>query len=337
MGQFYCSLCDTSHHDQIKKIQCPKCARFYCIQSIDSLNGVGEKTCPYCGVTLEVSSDKRVEDWIEKARTFMKQSDVVCEAWDFSLSDMLLRKALDNMQEAIRADPENIDAWVLTAHILSNLDDSEEYKGKAIKAINKAVSLNPESSKVWYEKGWILESCEQHDKSLDAFSKALTLDKNNLSAWIDRGHSLRELKRFSEALESYERALEISPNNPKIAFSKSLCLIEMGKKKDAMKVFDQVFQLDPDDIDVLGYKVHILIGCGKRKEALKITEQILKNDPANINAWNLKILALGSKEYQESKQAMEKHEELRKNLHKELREKLRMELEETTPEDIFGE
>ncbi len=94
MGKFYCSLCETSHHDLTNRGQCQTCARFFCESSIAEIISVGRNNCPYCDspissfktlITnktspLQVQKVER-KDELDSITTQIQETELLEKAW----------------------------------------------------------------------------------------------------------------------------------------------------------------------------------------------------------------------------------------------------------------
>ena len=155
-------------------------------------------------------------------------------------------------------------------------DKAEEY-------IQKAIDLNPNNPRIWYEMGQAKLSNKKYQESYDSFKKALDLNpKVNLSWWflsnvafqlekydeavynaekaIELGYnayqnSITDLMRlvtiyeksgnYSKVLEYYIMASEEQPQNPQIHASLAVAYAKMGYRDEAIKSALKAAELDP--------------------------------------------------------------------------------------------
>jgi len=82
---------------------------------------------------------------------------------------------------------------------------------EAVCALEKALSLNPESADAWRNHAVALNQLDRGADALKSCQKALAIDPDNPRTWIVRGFALHILGRFEEAVESYARAIELNP------------------------------------------------------------------------------------------------------------------------------
>ncbi|MBC1296584.1 tetratricopeptide repeat protein [Nostoc sp. UCD122] len=119
---------------------------------------------------------------------------------------------------------------------------------EAIKAIDRAIQLEPNFYQAWYLRGLVhLINLQESQEALKSFDKTTQIEPKFLPAWRLRGIVLFGLERYPEALQS----------------------------------FDQVAKLDPDDASVQIFRSLALVGAKRFSEALEVSNQVLKKNPGS--------------------------------------------------------
>jgi Flp pilus assembly protein TadD len=133
-------------------------------------------------------------------------------------------------------EPDQLDSDVLNVKGL-NLAK----RGKLLEAIlcfQKAVHLNPNNSKLWYNYGTSLTKIGKFDDStLHCFEKAIQIDPNDAEAWNNRGSVLYALGRNREARICYERSIELAPTNGRAWRNMGVLFEKLGDKKTAKECY----------------------------------------------------------------------------------------------------
>jgi tetratricopeptide (TPR) repeat protein len=108
----------------------------------------------------------------------------------------------------------------------------------ALECFEKALRLNPNHSKAWYNKGMSLVSLgESKEEALHCFEKAIEINPLDPEAWNNKGAVLALLEKEQDALICYERALELKPSYALAWQNKGLLLLRSGNKKEAKDCF----------------------------------------------------------------------------------------------------
>ena len=67
-------------------------------------------------------------------------------------------------------------------------------------SFNRALVMEPEYAKAWYNRGIALGNLGRHEESLAAYERAVVLKPACCEAWNNRGVALAVLSRDEEAL-----------------------------------------------------------------------------------------------------------------------------------------
>jgi type IV pilus assembly protein PilF len=135
--------------------------------------------------------------------------------------------ALDEIKQALNADPNYSDAYNLRGLVYMRLDDS----GMAEDSFRRAVSLNPRDGNAMQNYGWLL--CQQ--------------------------------KRYGDATQQFVRALETPgyADRSKTLMTQGVCQMQAGQNAEAEKSLTQAYELDAAN-PVIGYNLALLLS--KRQE-----------------------------------------------------------------------
>jgi len=94
------------------------------------------------------------------------------------------------------------------ALVHTELGNNEE----AVSAYQSALTLTPDSEKLWCNLGQILAKCERNEEAINAFTKATALSPGDYLSWDGIGHVYNKLGEFLNGIAAFEKALEIEPD-----------------------------------------------------------------------------------------------------------------------------
>jgi len=189
------------------------------------------------------------------------------------------RQATVSIEEALKADSSNEDAWLVRAQIYQYLKVRE----KAQESFQKALSLKPDNAEINNNYGWFL--CSEMNnpaQSISYFDKALA-DPTYPSPFIanlNKGICSAKMGQYSLAEAYLERSLAAQPQFPP-AF-KELARTKMlaGNLNEADYYFRQyqskVDVLQADDL-LLGWK--LATAMGNSQAAYEYEAQLRANFP----------------------------------------------------------
>ncbi|NQE04669.1 hypothetical protein C5S32_02250, partial [ANME-1 cluster archaeon GoMg1] len=75
--------------------------------------------------------------------------------------------------------------------------------------LDKAIGINPQDAKAWYNKGFVLSGLDRCEEAIAAYNKAIEINPQLATAWNNKGATFCKLGRYEEAIAAYDKAIEI--------------------------------------------------------------------------------------------------------------------------------
>ena len=197
-----------------------------------------------------LAEEKTAESWYKSGQELEKMG-----SW---------KEAVDAYDQAIILNPDYKEAWCAKCKALSiaNLELSGEEQNitfaKVIQACDRALEIDPEDSRSWAGKGFVLhnEAIVTADpgklnESLLAYEKAIEVAGSDTSAlaeaWLGKGSVLSQMGRNDEALAAQEEAIELNESDVAAWMGKAISLSELGRDDEAVQAYDRIFELYPSE------------------------------------------------------------------------------------------
>jgi tetratricopeptide (TPR) repeat protein len=251
-------------------------------------------------VMTSAQCQQTAEDWIKEG--------------DNAFNETHYYAAIDAYEEAIRIDPNNIEAWVGKGSAYSVAREPD----KAIEAYETAIQLDPTCYKCWNNKGLVFlnqgskeldmntddKGISKFEAAIDAFEEAIRVNSRNNIAWLNKGKALQYLSKYDAAIEAYDEAITLDPTDPVAWGDKGSALREQSKYNETIEAFNEAIRLDPSYKDYLGiygpddevrhYFEQAERTAEQAKKALVLAsyDEAIKQDPKNITAWFSKARTL---------------------------------------------
>ena len=212
-------------------------------------------------------------------------------------------EAIKALDKAIEIDPNDATAWNIKGVALDNQGKHDE----AIKALDKALEIDPNDAAALHNKGWALNNFGKYDEAIQALDKAIEIDPNDASNWNSKGYALDHQGKYVEAIQALDKALEIDPNDAVTWNTKGVALNHQGKYVEAIQASEKAIEIDPNYASAWNSKGYALDHQGKHVEAIQALDKALEIDPNFDAAWNIKGEALNNLgRYDEAIQAFDK-------------------------------
>jgi len=173
-----------------------------------------------------------VEAWNSKGLILekMKRYDDAVEAYDNAIS-------FDGSNVAALSNKGLIQAGALG-----------DYSG-SVESLNRALEIDPQDARTWYNLGLVLESMESYDQSLKAFQNATDLNPSLATAWYHQGRVLARLERYNASLAALDEATRLDSGYAAAWNKKGLVLMELGRQTDALEAFQEALKIEPANVE----------------------------------------------------------------------------------------
>jgi len=158
------------------------------------------------------------------------------------------KKALDLANEGVDKNDKSVDCRVIKGRILVKERKSDDWVKKAVKEFDKAIELNPKSSKAHYYKGIAFKEAYMFSEAASAFRKVIEL-KGDFAAEADKEWSIvQKIERAAPGTKVGAKIAlieEIDRADLAVLLIEELKLLELLEKKRP-KTYDTGFKA-PDD------------------------------------------------------------------------------------------
>ncbi|MCX6678395.1 MAG: tetratricopeptide repeat protein [Methanothrix sp.] len=273
-----------------------------------------------------VAQDETADEWYKKGRDLDRNGSY--------------EEAVKAYNRAIELEPNNATfytAIVPNLNTLAFIANNQSKRNESMKAIDKALQIDPGNPLAWEMKGEVLSQMEKYNESVDAYDKAIKnigsyrqdIHANQTEflsyIWTSKSISLWQLMRYNESLAGVDKAVQIDPagNYDAWAFKGEL-LASLGRYNESLLAFEgaaatETASSQPEIWSLPWAKEgYVLTQMGRYEDADQIYQKIiglnLTSEGADrrlANAWRGRGNALAKLgDYNESLQAFDKSIEL---------------------------
>lgn len=198
------------------------------------------------------------------------------------------RTAMKLVEEARAIDSKAPGVWIAEVPIRIRSGQFRE----ALDAADRGLSLAPDSSDAWYQKGSVLHVSGKLTDALAAYDRSLKADADNVEARIARAGIYIDQGRVADAGKDVAELLRLAPGEPRGAYLSAL-LAERDNKPDiskaALKAVTEL--IDPVPPEFIRYRPQLLMLNGlahfglnqreKAKQYLELFQKVQSNTPAS--------------------------------------------------------
>jgi adenylate cyclase len=197
--------------------------------------------------------------------------------------NILARK---EVEEGIALDPQysKLYSGLALTHLFDLIYQSSESPeisfALATKNVKTALALDDEEWLAYITLGWLYLIRRDHDKAIAALERAITLNPNGADAHAQLGNMLAYSGRAEEGIKRIEKAMRLNPIPP-VNYLQDLSYgyYSLGRYEDAIELNEMVLKRTPNNVIAHIGLAATYSALGRDEEASRYAEEILKLDP----------------------------------------------------------
>jgi type IV pilus assembly protein PilF len=190
--------------------------------------------------------------------------------------------ALDELKQALAADPSFADAHNLRGLVYMRLNDS----ALAEDSFRKALALNPRDGDVLHNYGWLLCQQNRYGESITLFGRAIAMPQygGQAKTLMTQGICQISAGRVAEGERSLSQSYELDAGNPITAYHLSNALFQRGDLPRAQFYIRRVNNSDLARAETLWLGIKVERSLGNREAMLQLADQLKKRYGASREA-----------------------------------------------------
>ncbi|PYX56382.1 MAG: hypothetical protein DMG76_14950 [Acidobacteria bacterium] len=149
-------------------------------------------------------------------------------------------EAADQLQRCLKLNPNFDNAMTGLARALAKLGHADEAKSW----LQKAVSINPQNYRAWYETG-LLDAGSNPAAALSAYQKAVTVQPNFYPGQRELGMALFNQKDYIAAAPHLEKAISLGLEDAHLHNYLGICYSRTNRLEKAVRSYRVALKLDP--------------------------------------------------------------------------------------------
>jgi tetratricopeptide (TPR) repeat protein/V8-like Glu-specific endopeptidase len=202
------------------------------------------------------------------------------------LGENKTEEAIRAVDKAIQLEPNFYQAWYLRGMVQAIA--GEQYQ-EALKSFEKATQIQPKFDPAWRFRGIVLLNLERYPEAQQSFEQVIKLDPNDDSAQIFRSMMLLRLERYQETLEISNRVLERNPNSWAY-FARGAARIAAKDFKNALVDLNEAIRLNPEYIEAAAYSLRGVarFATGDKKGAFNDLDEAVQLDSKDADIFKIR-------------------------------------------------
>ena len=254
------------------QVSCGVAAAFLLAGCVNTKNGVlqtsASKEAPIVTDSDESNGRKRAKLRIELAIGYFQQGQTTV--------------ALDEIKQALAADPTFADAYNLRGLVYMRLDDPAQ----AEDSFRRAIALDPREPNVLHNYGWLLCQQNRYADAQQQFSAALAAPNyaDRAKTLMTQGVCQLKAGQRAEAERSLMQAYEIDAGNPVIGYNLALILVQRQDWSRAQFYIRRVNNSPAANAETLWLGIKIERQLNNREAVAQLAGQLQRRFPQSREA-----------------------------------------------------
>ena len=189
------------------------------------------------------------------------------------------QEALKALDKAIKLDPNH---WLAHSNRGNVLKDLNQFNA-ALKSYEKTIALQPNYAEAYNNIGNLLQDLNRHQEAVDYYQRAIALQPNYAEAYSNKGNALSRLNLLDFALADYEKAMALGDESEPALAAYLSCKMQLCSWEG---IQDRLEKVDAGSINhkELFYPFHLLSICHSPKVIQEITKNyMMTSHPAKVN------------------------------------------------------
>ncbi|MBS4012853.1 MAG: tetratricopeptide repeat protein [Bacteroidetes bacterium] len=184
------------------------------------------------------------------------------------------QSSVDIFEEVLEAEEENKEAIYGKACALFRLLDYDA----AEKDYNKLIKISPNDSKLFHARGLLKGADENAEGAIKDLEKAFDLEPESAEACQDLAFAYLTAEEYNKAALAFEKLVELHKNCPQGWCGKGLVALFKKEHKKAVEYFNLAIKSEPNYLLALLARADAYLELGKTAEAQRDLKKVLGID-----------------------------------------------------------
>lgn len=189
-------------------------------------------------------------------------------------------KAIQNLENAIKINPNGVDAYIYLAEIYRYKNNNE----KAMEYAKKALSIDDKNSYANFIIGSVFLN-DSADEAVKYLTKAIENDSKLTKAYINRGNAYFDLASYDKSIGDYTKAISLDPQSDIAYYGRSRAYYNSNQYDKAIADNNYLIKKNPKNVQYLFNRALSYTALNNIPMALADINKSVKIEPNNINTY----------------------------------------------------
>jgi tetratricopeptide (TPR) repeat protein len=185
------------------------------------------------------------------------------------------QQAIDDFNQVLRHKPNDTNALIGRGASYINISDY----GRALPDLDHVIRQEPENDNAYFDRGLAFASLGENQKALDDYSQVIRRRPKWPSTWYNRGIVHATASDFKSAIADYTEAVRLRADYAAAFANRGVARAELGDLPHALTDLDAAIRLKPDDAAMLNSRGMVLLWMKQPAKALEEFNEAIRLNP----------------------------------------------------------
>ncbi|MEK6243558.1 MAG: tetratricopeptide repeat protein [Pseudomonadota bacterium] len=190
-----------------------------------------------------------------------------------------LLEAVKWLQDAVRLDARNANAWLRLGRIRLRMGEFDE----SVRCLRQSLAIDPRQAEACFHLGSALSDLKRHDAAIAVYREALALKPDFAEAHCNLGALFNDVHRHDAAIASCRAALALRPEFPEAHNNLAVALHQLRRDEEAIASCEQALAIAPNFAEAHNNLGAALIAMNRHEQAIASLRRALAIMPDH--AW----------------------------------------------------
>lgn len=167
--------------------------------------------------------------YLGRARVFIAEGDTV--------------SALNDIDKAIDINKNAVNGYIMRADLAIMRDTALE---GALEDMNQAIRLQPQYAGFFINRAFLKYKLDDYYGAMSDYDYAIQLEPENRIALFNRGMLRAEIRDDNNAINDFSKVISLNPDDYKTLYNRAMLYRQTGNLKGAIADLDKVIEMFPD-------------------------------------------------------------------------------------------
>lgn len=191
-------------------------------------------------------------------------------------------RAIDDFTQILRHSPDDVNALIGRGACYIHIDDYQH----ALPDLSRVIQREPQNEKAYFDRGLAYAGLQQNQKAIDDYTQVIRHHPKWPTTWYNRGIVYHAAGDFKSAIADFTEAVRLRPDYADAYANRGATRAGTGDFRQALPDLNEAHRIQPDSADYLNTRGKILLAMNDPAKALLDFDEAIRLSPLMGQAYS---------------------------------------------------